>query len=105
MKKWRKGRMVDEVANVPSGTKVIIIENVKAYDPWISIKKFLGQAAIVGGVSTATWVVQYGLPQLSLELPEYVGVITVISGIITFLLNYNKHKDDTKEVSKEATVK
>ena len=86
------------------GTTIRYIEKVSAYDPWISVKKFLGQAAIVGGVSAATWAVQFGLPQLSLELPEYVGVISIVSGIITFLLNYSKHKDDSKEVQKEAIL-
>ena len=89
----------DAVGNI----KIVTVEKVSTYDPWISVKKLLIQAATVGGVASLTYLVDIGLPQLSIDLPEYAGIITIISGIIAWALNYSKHKTDTKLVTKEIT--
>ena len=100
--------MTDEVTiaspNLPAGTKVIYIEKVSTYDPWISIKKMLSNGGIVAIIAFLTYLIEIGFPTLMLELPEYVGIITITSGIVTFILNWLKHRKDSEEVQKEATI-
>jgi len=70
---------------------------VPAYDPWISLKKMLIQGGLIALIAFLTYLAQVGLPQLQLDLPEYAGIIAIVTGVIAFILNWYKHKDDVKE--------
>jgi len=76
--------------------------NLSTYDPWITLKKLIGQALIVALVAVLTYFVDIGLPELALEFPEYAATITLVSALIVALLNYLKHKDDSQLVKMDS---
>jgi hypothetical protein len=66
-----------------------------SYDPWITLKKVLYTALIVGGISALTYIVDAGVPSLVLAYPEYSFLILLGSAFLVGLINALKHYKDT----------
>jgi len=71
---------------------------VSTYDINITIKKFAIQMLLVAAIAALTWMVEVGLPELSLGLPEYATIFALVSAVVIALVNYLKHYQDKKEI-------
>jgi len=72
-----------------------VTKAVSSYDPWISIKKFLIQGALVALVAFLTYFVNTGIPELMLEYPAQIAILSMTTAVIAALINYIKHYRDT----------
>jgi hypothetical protein len=64
------------------------------YELSITLKKLLYQAVIVGLVAVGTFFVDFIIPQLTLEYPEYAIILVAITPIIVGILDWIKHRGD-----------
>lgn len=62
---------------------------------WNMIKQML----IVGAVAMGTFFVNLGAPELISSYPEYAAIIIAVSAVITGIIHWYNHKDDTQEVT------
>ena len=77
---------------------VEVVKTVSAYDPWITIKKYLTQFGILLLIIALTWVVDSLIPQLNLDYPEYAGIFLILLPLIEALRNWIKHRSDTETI-------
>ena len=80
--------MADEVE-----TKVI-----STYSPKITLDKYIYELLEVLGISGFTWAIDYLLPNLQIDYPEYAAIIIILVPVITAIRNWLKHRHDTEEV-------
>ena len=71
---------------------------VTSYDKWLTLKKVLIQAGIIGVVAFATDLSDNGMVDLIQAYPEYMVYLVTISAILIGLLNWWKHHNDTETV-------
>jgi len=72
-----------------------VTKTVNTYDPWITLKKFLIQAGLVALVAFLTYWVDTAIPQLMLDYPQYMAILSMVTAVIIALVNYIKHNQDT----------
>ncbi|MBE3093943.1 MAG: hypothetical protein IMZ52_02850 [Actinobacteria bacterium] len=73
-------------------------ETIPAYDIKITIKKWATELGILLGITGLTYLVDTVIPDLQIGYPEYAGIIVVFTPLVVGLINYLKHKNDTKIV-------
>lgn len=69
-----------------------------AYDPYITLKKVLLTALIVGVIQALTYLQQGGLAELLEGYPEYGWIVTIAAVGLAGIINYLKHYKDTELV-------
>ena len=74
---------------------------VNTYDWQKTAWKFIQQFLLVAIVAGLTWLVSEGLPELSLDYPEYAVLLSLISAVVIAVINYLKHYDDIEYVEVE----
>jgi len=75
-----------------------ITKTVSTYEAGITLKKYIYELLILLAITGLTWVVDYLIPNLTLDYPEYAGILLVVAPLITALVNFIKHYKDTEIV-------
>jgi hypothetical protein len=73
-------------------------EVVRTYKASITAKKYAIQLAILLIITTATYAIDVLIPGLSIDYPQYAGILVVLVPLIEAFRNWLKHRYDTEEV-------
>lgn len=73
-------------------------ETVSTYSKKITFQKYLIELVILLIITGLTWVIDYLIPNISLDYPEYAGILLIAAPLIEALRNWLKHRHDTKTV-------
>ncbi|RLF32148.1 MAG: hypothetical protein DRN07_05660 [Thermoplasmata archaeon] len=81
---------------MPRKKKNYIKKKISSYDPKITLKKFFTGL----GMTIVPIIIGYTLNFLETEEfpPEYAGYIVIATAFLHALMNYFKHRNDTKEI-------
>ena len=71
---------------------------VPAYEVSITLKKFFYELFIVAAIASLTWYMTSGIELLTLEFPQYIGILSFSAAIVAALINYLKNHNKTKEI-------
>jgi len=83
-------------------TPKYVTETVRTYSLKKSLEKLFIQALIVAVVAFMTYFVDTAIPELMLQYPEYIMILTAITALLAFIINVAKHYNDTKVAKVDA---
>jgi len=75
-----------------------IIKTESTYDSRITLNKYLIQLGILLAITGITYFIDTILPEISINYPEYAGIIIIALPFIEAFRNWLKHHKDTEEV-------
>jgi len=77
-------------------------EIVRTYKASITAQKYAIQLAILLIITVATYAIDVLIPGLSIDYPQYAGVLLILVPLIEAIRNWLKHRYDTQEIEIES---
>lgn len=80
------------------------IETMQSYEISKSLEKMLIQGGMIALIAFLTYLTQTGLPQLTLDFPEYAAIIAGASALVAFVINWLKNHNNIITIQKDNTT-
>jgi hypothetical protein len=71
---------------------------VPGYKLGKTIEKYLIELAILLLITALAWVADSVIPELTIDYPEYAGILAILAPLIHALINWMKHRNDVATV-------